>query len=110
MSDQGDFSKRISLSQCRSRTDQNIPLGQLRMACQSALDRLHGFFAKGNALLIHFAAQRHDRMEAFPRHTLDPFQHGLDSDQLRAIPGQYHNTPTPFNGIVFGDRLKTPVF
>jgi hypothetical protein len=64
------------------------------MACQSALDRLHGFFAKRNALLIHLAAQLHDRMDAFPRHTLGPFQHGLDIDQLRPIPVQFQNPPT----------------
>jgi hypothetical protein len=69
-----------------SRTNQNIPLGQLRMAFQSALDRLHSFLAKRNTLLIHLAAQLHDRMDAFPRHTLGPFQHGLDINQLRPIP------------------------
>ena len=71
------------------------------MAFQAALDRLHGFFAKRNTLLIHLAAQLHYWMDAFPRHTLGPFQHGLDIDQLRPIPVQFQNTPTPFNGIVF---------
>src|SRR5512134_3911693 len=33
--------KEYPSSQCRSWTDQNIPLGQLRMAFQAALDRLH---------------------------------------------------------------------
>src|SRR6516165_4962686 len=60
--------KEYPSSHCRSRMDQNIPLGQLRMAFQAALDCLHGFFAKCNALLIHLAAQRPDRMDAFPRH------------------------------------------
>src|SRR5215471_14410776 len=72
--------KEYPSSQCSNRRDQNIPLGQLRMAFQAALDRLHGFFAQRNALLIELAAQRHDRMDAFPRHTLSPFQHGLDID------------------------------
>ena len=71
------------------------------MAFQSALDRLHGFFAKRNALLIHLAAELDDGMDAFPRHTLGPFQHCLDIDQLRPIPVQFQNTPTPFNWIVF---------
>src|SRR5262249_29840708 len=78
--------KEYPSSQCRSRTDQNIPLGQLRMAFQAALDRLHGFFAKRNALLIYLAAQLHERMDTFPRPTLGPFQHGLDIDELRPIP------------------------
>jgi hypothetical protein len=71
------------------------------MAFQAARDRLHGFLAQRNALLIHRAAQLHYWMDAFPRHTLSPFQHGLDIDQLRPIPVQFPNAPTPFNGIVF---------
>src|SRR5262249_15645192 len=38
--------KEYPSSWCRSWTDQNIPLGQLGMAFQAALDRLHGFFAQ----------------------------------------------------------------
>ena len=93
--------KEYPSSQCGSRTDQNIPLGQRRMAFQAALDRLHGFLAQRKALLIHRAAQLPSWMEALPRHTLGPCQHGLDLDQLRPIPGQFHNTPPPFNGSVF---------
>ena len=78
--------KEYPSSWCRGWTDQNIPLGQRRMAFQAALDRLHGFFAQCNALFIHLAAQLHDRMDAFPHHTLGPFQHSLDIDQLRPIP------------------------
>src|SRR5262245_21614764 len=62
--------KEYPSSQCSNRRDQNIPLGQLKMAFQAALDRLHGFFAQRNALLIDLAAQLHDQMDAFPRHTL----------------------------------------
>src|SRR5215831_19456731 len=97
-------------SPCRSRTDQHIPLGQLRMAFQAALDRLHGFFAQRHALLRHFAAQLHDRMEALPRPTLGPCQHGLDIDPRRPMPVQCHKTPTPFNGMVWTviGRVRQP--
>jgi len=55
------------------------------MAFQAALDRLHGFFAKRNALLIPRAAELHDRMDAFPRHTLGPCQPSALSDFIWCI-------------------------
>ena len=70
------------------------------MAFQAALARLHGFFAKRHALVIHLAAQRPDRMEAVPRQTLGPCQQGLDLHPLRPIPGQCHKPPTPCNRMV----------
>src|SRR6516165_6008396 len=96
--------KEYPSSQSRNRTAQHIPLGQLRMAFQAALDPLHGFFAQRNALLIDRAAQRHNRMDALPRHTLGPCQPGLAIVSLRPLPGQFHKTPTPFNGMVCAVR------
>lgn len=40
----------------RSRADQNVPLGQLRVALQASFNRLHRFLAQGYPLLIHLAA------------------------------------------------------
>ena len=81
--------KEFPLSLGSSWADENIPLGQLRMALQATLDRAHSFLAQRNAFLIRFAAQLHDWWDAFPRHTFGPRQHRLDIKQLRPIPVQF---------------------
>lgn len=39
-------------------------------------------------------------MDAFPGHGFRPFQHGVDIDQLRAVPMLFQNSPAAFDGIV----------
>lgn len=73
------------------------------MALQSVFDRLHCLFTKRNPLLIDLAAEFNNRMEPFPRHPLRPFQHGLDVDQVGAIPA-----PLPYPSATL-DRIVCAV-
>ncbi len=70
------------------------------MALQSLFNRLHRRLTKRDALLVHFAADLDDRMNPFPGHLLGPLQHRLCIDQLRPIPLQLQDTPTPLNRII----------
>ena len=40
-------------------------------------------------------------MDALPGHALGPLQHGLDIDELCAVPMLFENPPTALNGVVF---------
>src|SRR5262249_35148666 len=81
--------------------DQNVVLGQCRMAFQSFFNRLHRRLPERNALLVAFAAELDDRMQPLPGHPLGPLQHGLGINQLRPIPLQLQDTPAPLDGIIF---------
>ena len=81
--------------------DQNVVLGQCRMALQAFFNRLHCCLPERNALLVAFVAERDDRMQPLPGHPLGPLQHGLCIDQLRPIPLQLQDTPAPLDGIIF---------
>jgi hypothetical protein len=69
----GDFLKRLYPLGCGSRLDQNVVLGQFRIAFQSGLHRLHRLLAQPDSLLVHLATQLHHGMHPFPGHALGPF-------------------------------------
>jgi hypothetical protein len=81
--------------------DQNVVLGQCRMALQSFFNHLHRRLPERNALLVDFVAELDDRMQPLPGHPLGPLQHGLGIDQLRPIPLQLQETPAPLDWIIF---------
>ena len=54
------------------RVDQNVVLGQCRMALQSFFNRLHRRLPERNALLVDFVAELDDRMQPLPGHPLGP--------------------------------------
>ena len=93
--------KEFPYSGCWCRVDQNVILGQFRIALQSGFNRLHRRLPERDALVVHFAAQFHHRVQPLPGHLLRPPQHRLGIDQLRAIPLQLQDTPTPLNRILF---------
>src|SRR5215831_2718930 len=81
--------------------NQNVVLGQCRMALQSFFNRPHRRLPERNALLVAFVAELDDRMQPLPGHPLGPLQHGLGINQLRPIPLQLQETPAPLDGIIF---------
>src|SRR6266566_9165468 len=81
--------------------DQNVVLGQCRMALQSFFNYLHRRLPERNALLVDFVAERDDRMQPLPGHPLGPLHHGLCIDELRPIPLQFQDTPTSLDRIIF---------
>jgi flagellar basal body rod protein FlgB len=83
------------------RLDNNVPLGQFRMSCQSLFDRSHHTLAERTALFIGLMAQINDRVESSPSHRLGPLQHRFDVNQFRPIPMQLQDAPTSLNWIVF---------
>src|SRR6266446_8563961 len=64
--------KEFPYSGCWRRVDQNVVLGQCRMALQSLFNRLHRHLTERNALLVDFAAELDDRMNPLPGHLLGP--------------------------------------
>src|SRR5215475_4691928 len=81
--------------------DQNVVLGQCRMAFQSFFNCLHCRLPERNALLVAFVAELDDRMQPLPGHPLGPLHHGLGIDQLRPIPLQLQDTPAPLDWVIF---------
>src|SRR5713101_8811928 len=80
--------KEFTFSGCWRRVDQNVVLGQCRMALQSCFNCLHRRLTERDALVVHFAAQLDNRMKPLPGHLFGPLQHRLRIDQLRPIPLQ----------------------
>jgi len=70
------------------------------MALQSCFNCLHRRLPEHNALLVHFTTELDDRMNPLPGHLLGPLKHRLCIDQLRPIPLQLQDTPTPLNRII----------
>src|SRR5262250_964837 len=93
--------KELPYSGCGYRIDQNVVLGQYKMALQACFNRLHRRLTERNAFLVDFVAELDDRMKPLPRHPLGPLQHRLGIDQLRPIPVQFQDTPAPLDGIIF---------
>src|SRR5258706_915047 len=93
--------KEFPYSGCGYRIDQNVVLGQYRMALQACFNRLHRRLTERNAFLVDFVAELDDRMKPLPSHPLGPRQHRLCVDQLRPIPVQFQNTPAALDGIIF---------
>src|SRR5713101_3424348 len=93
--------KEFPYSGCGYRIDQNVVLGQYRMALQACFNRLHRRLTERNAFLVDFVAELDDRMKPLPSHPLGPRQHRLCVDQLRPIPAQFQNTPAALDGIIF---------
>ena len=97
----GDFRKKLSLLRYWRRVDQNVVLGQFRMALQACFHGLHRCLPERDTFVVHFAAQRDNRMQPLPGHLLGPFQHRLRIDQFRPIPLQFSDTPATLNRIIF---------
>src|SRR6266568_3685145 len=93
--------KESPYSGCWCWVDQNVVLGQCRMALQSFFNCLHRHFPERNALLVDFVAEFDDRRQPLPGHPLGPLHHGLCIDQLRPIPLQLQDTPAPLDGMIF---------
>src|SRR5215510_3480166 len=77
--------KELPYSGCGYRIDQNVVLGQYKMALQACFNRLHRRLTERNAFLVDCVAELDDRMKPLPRHPLGPLQHRLGIDQLRPI-------------------------
>ena len=71
------------------------------MALQSFFNSLHRRLPERNPLLVDFAAELDDWGQPLPGHPLGPLHHGLCIDQLRPIPLQLQETPTPLNRLIF---------
>ena len=69
--------------------DQNVVLGQLRVALQAVFHRPHRPFAQCNPFWVDFPTALDQRVNALPRHTFGPFQHGLHVHQLGPVPVQF---------------------
>src|SRR2546425_829349 len=61
---------------------------------------MHGPLAQRHPLLIAFLAELDEWVYTLPGHTLRPLQHRLDIHQLRPIPVQFQDAPTPLDGII----------
>src|SRR5262245_51886865 len=85
---------------CGSRLDQNVILGQVRIALQAGLHRLHRLLAQPHALLVHLVTQLHHWVQLFPGHALGPLQHRLSIDQFRSVPVLLQDAPAALNWIV----------
>ena len=64
--------KDFTSSDCGSWFDQNVVLGQFRIAFQSSLHSLHRLLAQRHALLVNLATELHHGMQTFPGHALGP--------------------------------------
>lgn len=93
--------KESTYSGCWCWVDQNVVLGQCRMALQAFFNRLHRRLPERNALLVDFVAEFDDRRQPLPGHPLGPLHHGLCIDQFRPIPLQLQDTPAPLDGVIF---------
>src|SRR5438309_9872982 len=62
--------KESPYSGCWCWVDQNVVLGQCRMALQTFFNRLHCRLPERHALLVAFVAERDDRMQPLPGHPL----------------------------------------
>src|SRR5467141_1947770 len=96
----GDFRKKLSLLRYWRRVDQNVVLGQCRMALQACFHGLHRCLPERDTFVVHFAAQLDNRMQPLPGHLLGPCQHRLRIDQFRPIPLQFSDTPATLNRMI----------
>ena len=65
---------------------------------------MHGPLAQRYPLLIAFLAALDEWVYTLPGHTLRPLQHRLDMHQLRPVPGQFQDAPTPLDGIILTNQ------
>src|SRR5713101_4100470 len=92
--------KEYPSSCCGDRLNQNIPVGQLRVARQSVFHRPHRPLAQCHPFLVDLPTEGNNWVNALPRHTFGPLHHRLHIDQLGPVPVQCQNAPASLNGII----------
>jgi hypothetical protein len=61
--------------------DENIVLGEVAVALETAFDGCKGVLGDSNAFVVGRLDQFDDRVRPFPGHGPGPFDHGIDAVQ-----------------------------